>query len=178
MSHLFKEGEKNYINLYENWNFSSSFENTRSILYETIQNPWRFHFHFHTNDHRHEENILKSNLKNKELKIFFLLISELIFKLPTDKLVNPLNLPYWSILEEKSVNYLLREYKEYNWKRQEKISIFIFNNNFFAEKTSTVFGNWSLLILRHRWPKSFLFYLLKLGVDFLWQFFRFFKKRR
>ena len=76
----------------------------------------------------------KEQIQKKELKKCFLLIFELIFKLPTDKLLNPLNLPFCSILEEKSLKYLLWEYKEYNWERQEKISILIFNNEFFCGK--------------------------------------------
>ena len=79
------------------------------------------------------------------------------FKLTIDKLSSPLNLPYRNLLQEKNLNYPLWKYKEYNWKRQEKISIFFFNNKFIAENFSTLFGNWSLLMFLHRWSKLFLY---------------------
>ena len=113
----------------------------------------------------------KEQIQKKELKKFFLLIFELIFKLPTDKLLNPLNLAYWSILEEKSLKYLLWEYKEYNWKRQEKISIFIFNSEFFLRKIflhCLVTDHYSCFFTI---DLNFLFCLVKLGVEFLRQFF-------
>ena len=52
------------------------------------------------------------------------------FKLTIDKISSPLNRPYRSISEEKNLNYLLWQYKEYNWKRQKKISNFILHSTY------------------------------------------------